>query len=256
MNLQQYIEHPERLNRETLYQLRSLTAMYPYYQPARLLLLKNLYLLHDPTFDEELRQAAMYIADRSRLFDLVEARHYQLRSETKEDKQDTTNQVQHADGADRTTELIDDFLNQIPEEKEPEEERRKPTAADATHDYVAYLLSNESEEQRRKEESETPQLRGQDLIDDFLEHDDGRMQLQDEPEYEPEIEETTDSAESEDTGFFTETLARIYIKQGRYSKALEIIRRLNLIYPKKNRYFADQIRFLEKLILNNNKKSE
>ncbi|MFC2457437.1 MAG: tetratricopeptide repeat protein, partial [Prevotella intermedia] len=40
----------------------------------------------------------------------------------------------------------------------------------------------------------------------------------------------------------------------RYSKALEIIQRLNLLYPKKNRYFADQIRFLEKLIINNNKK--
>ena len=60
--------------------------------------------------------------------------------------------------------------------------------------------------------------------------------------------------EVEDTGYFTETLARIYIKQGRYSKALEIIKRLNLVYPKKNRYFADQIRFLEKLIINNNKK--
>ena len=53
-----------------------------------------------------------------------------------------------------------------------------------------------------------------------------------------------------DEGYFTETLAKIYIKQGRYSKALEIIQRLNLNYPKKNAYFADQIRFLRKLILN------
>ena len=65
---------------------------------------------------------------------------------------------------------------------------------------------------------------------------------------------TMKQLKNEDTGYFTETLARIYIKQGRYSKALEIIRRLNLVYPKKNRYFADQIRFLEKLIINNNKK--
>ena len=72
--------------------------------------------------------------------------------------------------------------------------------------------------------------------------------------YEPEENEHNEAAENEDTGYFTETLARIYIKQGRYSKALEIIRRLNLVYPKKNRYFADQIRFLEKLIINNNKK--
>ena len=54
--------------------------------------------------------------------------------------------------------------------------------------------------------------------------------------------------------YFTETLSRIYIKQGRYEKALEIITQLNLNIPKKNAYFADQIRFLEKLIINNKHK--
>lgn len=39
--------------------------------------------------------------------------------------------------------------------------------------------------------------------------------------------------EDEGSSYFTETLARIYIKQGRYSKALEIIQRLYLEYPKK-----------------------
>ncbi|MBQ4524467.1 MAG: tetratricopeptide repeat protein, partial [Bacteroidaceae bacterium] len=42
--------------------------------------------------------------------------------------------------------------------------------------------------------------------------------------------------------------------QHRYAKALEIIRRLSLKYPKKNAYFADQIRFLEKLVINSNDK--
>ena len=42
--------------------------------------------------------------------------------------------------------------------------------------------------------------------------------LQDETEYEPEENEHNEAAENEDTGYFTETLARIYIKQGRYSK--------------------------------------
>ena len=53
-----------------------------------------------------------------------------------------------------------------------------------------------------------------------------------------------------DESYFTETLAKIYVKQQRYDKALEIIKKLNLKYPKKNAYFADQIRFLEKLIIN------
>ena len=56
--------------------------------------------------------------------------------------------------------------------------------------------------------------------------------------------------EDVDDSCFTETLAKIYIKQHRYDKALEIIKKLSLNYPKKNAYFADQIRFLEKLIIN------
>ena len=97
-------------------------------------------------------------------------------------------------------------------------------------------------------------LKGQELIDDFINKENGKITLQEETEYELEEADSAEEAENEDTGYFTETLARIYIKQGRYSKALEIIKRLNLVYPKKNRYFADQIRFLEKLIINNSKK--
>nr|MBP9637949.1 tetratricopeptide repeat protein [Bacteroidaceae bacterium] len=54
-----------------------------------------------------------------------------------------------------------------------------------------------------------------------------------------------------DESYFTETLAKIYVKQKRYDKALEIIRSINLKNPKKSAYFADQIRFLEKLLQNN-----
>ena len=50
--------------------------------------------------------------------------------------------------------------------------------------------------------------------------------------------------------FFTESLAHIYIKQRKYERALEIIKGISLKNPEKNIYFADQIRFLEKLIIN------
>ena len=196
----------------------------------------------------------MYISDRHILFKLVEDAHYQLIPEQKKaEKQSTTISAETATDEDRTTSLIDTFLEQIPEEEDTTQEtegRRKPTPADATVDYVAYLLESES----KQNEDITPQLRGQELIDDFIYNEGGKITLQDETEYEPEENDHNEAAENEDTGYFTETLARIYIKQGRYSKALEIIRRLNLVYPKKNRYFADQIRFLEKLIINNNKK--
>lgn len=258
MNIAQLINHPELLNKETLYELRNMLAMYPYHQPARLLLLKNLFLLHDPTFDSELRKAAIYISDRTILFQLVEEKHYQLNPQNQQQSKEltpTNNEGRNTsdEDTDRTTSLIDSFLEQIPKEDEETENKqpRKPTPADATVDYVAFLL--ESEEEKDKED-ETPQLKGQDLIDDFINKEGGKITLQDETEYEPEEEDDAQEGENEDNGYFTETLARIYIKQGRYTKALEIIKRLNLVYPKKNRYFADQIRFLEKLIINNSQK--
>lgn len=40
-HLQQWIQHPETLNRDTLYELRTLVARYPYFQSLRLLYLKT-----------------------------------------------------------------------------------------------------------------------------------------------------------------------------------------------------------------------
>ena len=48
--LSYYISHPDKLNRETLYELRLLVRKYPFFDVARLLMLKNLYLLHDIDF--------------------------------------------------------------------------------------------------------------------------------------------------------------------------------------------------------------
>ncbi|MBR3445165.1 MAG: tetratricopeptide repeat protein, partial [Prevotella sp.] len=80
MDITTLIKHPETMSKETLYQLRELTAQYPYYQTARLLMLQNLYLLHDSSFDEELRRAAVYITDRRIIFNLVEASHYAFKN--------------------------------------------------------------------------------------------------------------------------------------------------------------------------------
>ena len=255
MDIGQLIKHPELMDKETLYDLRSLLALYPYYQTARLLMLQNLYLLHDPTFDEELRRAAIYITDRRVIFNLVEAAHYRLRNENRNEVAVQTGDAK--DSGDRTMSLIDQFLESLPKDgASTDDKKRKPTPVDAAVDYVAYLLETESEEERQTAE-EAPQMKGQELIDDFIDNQSGKIELQEIPDYviPDDAGEEKEVKESEES-YFTETLARIYIKQGRYSKALEIIKRLNLNYPKKNAYFADQIRFLEKLIINNKYKKQ
>ena len=277
------------MNRETLYDLRALLALYPYYQTARLLMLQNLYLLHDPSFDEELRRAAIYISDRKVIFQMVEAAHYQLKSQN-------SNRSEAAGGkpkSDRTSSLIDHFLHSIPteaeeREKEPEE-KRKPTPADAAVDYVAYLMETET-----ATEQEQPS-RTIALIDDFIEeggfklHKD-KQECEEKEEEKQESEEAdasedtstvedgdaaskdkasdkadasakpadeavaADAADADSGGIFTETLARIYIKQGKYERAYQIIDRLYKQHPQKSAFYVDQLRFLEKLMLNEKKR--
>ena len=226
-----YINHPERLNRDTLYELRVLVGRYPYFDVARLLMLKNLYLLHDIEFGKEMRKAALYLRSRWPLFELMAG-------------YGTANAIDQAPDdipVDRTMTLIDAFLETLPSDSFSLE-----AEGAAAVDYVSAYLKPVEE----GAPAEVPAFRGQQLIDDFLAGDNERISL-DLGAVAGEDAGTPDSNVGEppaETSFFTETLANIYIKQGKYDKALEIIKRLCLEYPNKNRYFADQIRFLEKII--------
>lgn len=227
-SLKEYILNPEKLNRNTLYELRLIVGKYPYFDVARLLMLKNLYILHDIEFGKEMRKAAMYLKSRWPLFELMAG--YGV--------------VEQMDNApadipvDRTMSLIDAFLSTLPGDSFSLE-----AEGAAAVDYVSTYLKDSEPLQEP-----VPALRGQDLIDDFLAADNERITF--DLGKDAELLETKSTAEEDaaEPSFFTETLANIYIKQGKYEKALEIIKRLYLEYPNKNRYFADQIRFLEKIV--------
>ena len=132
LNLSDYIKHPERLDKETLPHLCRLVDAYPYFQPARLLYLRNLYQLHDAAFDRELRRAAYYLPDRRALFQLIEGVNYRLEPVKK--RQPKSEDVKE----DRTYSLIDSFLANLPEEKP-----QRPKPVDASTDYMAYLMQSE-----------------------------------------------------------------------------------------------------------------
>ncbi len=236
--LAQWMEQPEQLNSETLFQLRRLVDEFPYFQTARLLYLKNLYLLQAPNFNEELRRSVLYIADLSILFYYIEGDRFRVKVHEKAVPQPEST-------GDRTLDLIEQFLQDSTEGELP----ILPLEREFIPDYFALV---EQEEPSQTDTEEKP-MRGQNLIDKFIQKTEPLPPL-------PVAEETEVAtpvpppevvkAESEEEDFLTETLAKIYIKQHRYEKALEIIQKLELKYPKKNAYFADQIRFLKKVIIN------
>ena len=63
-------------------------------------------------------------------------------------------------------------------------------------------------------------------------------------------DDTIENPTQNDDSMLSESLAKMYIARHKYSQALEIIKGLSLKYPEKSIYFADQIRFLTKLVLN------
>ena len=267
--LNDWINNPELMGEESLDELRSIISRYPYFQTAWLLYLKNLYLLNNPSFKEELRRGALYVADLSVLFYFVEGNKYYI--EHRKDEQ-----LDKPVSRDRTLDLIDRFLSEIPNDKGFSSELSIPM--DTVIDYSSLLLLNSGSEKKKEENIEVSPLKGQDLIDSFIEksetgnfsddktevvpeevggedcYDDTSVEADSfsnesevEIESQPDNIETPDGSEDE---YLTETLAKIYVKQQRYDKALEIIKKLNLKYPKKNIYFADQMRYLERLIIN------
>lgn len=238
MDLKNLIEHPEQLNKETLHKLREYVAVAPYHQVARLLFLQNLFLLHDATFGDELRRAALFIPNRKVLFDMVEGNNYEIRSVASAVKKEADTATE---STDRTQSLIDSFLATTVEAGV--ERNRKLTTADATTDYASFLLA--------MDDIAPEEAHADERIDTYLNQAGERIVLQEEPEYTPELPENEVLGAEEE--YFTETLAKIYVKQGNYDKAIEIITKLNLNYPKKSSYFADQLRFLRKLQLINNK---
>ena len=238
-----FIRRPNSMDQQTISMLRNMVDEHPYFHSARILLLQALYKHHSPQFDEELRVSAPLLPDRQAVFHLTEEPNYQKNEERRKFNTDDM----ETDKSQRTNLLISDFLEHQP--KEPMQNVRYPI--DATQDYIGFLLQNEAQDE---EQPDVP-MNGGGVVEDFLNQEPARIVLNrnDVPAEIPEEKEEKEEKE-EDNEILTETLAGIYIKQGKFENAIKIIRQLSLKYPKKNRYFADQIRYLEKLIVNNNNK--
>ena len=95
------MENHDMLDAKTLHELSETVERYPYFNAARLLYLINLYKLNDICFAKELKKAALCFSDRSILFRLTDAGHFEQKP------QELTTELKQKD---RTISLIDSFL--------------------------------------------------------------------------------------------------------------------------------------------------
>ncbi|WP_431137354.1 hypothetical protein [Psychroserpens mesophilus] len=109
-------------------------------------------------------------------------------------------------------------------------------------------LSNASEEKSdpNSERSDSTITKKFELIDKFLESNPKIIPSKDTPKIELKLDDTV-----KHDGLMTETLARIYLEQKNYEKAIQSYKILSLKYPEKSGFFADQIKAVKQLQENN-----
>ena len=127
-----------------------------------------------------------------------------------------------------------------------------------THSFVEWLKITdfkpiEREEQTNTEstkdtKSEPPLQKKIDIIDRFIEENPKISPVKD---HTPKINLIAND-DSDINSLMTETLARIYVEQKNYDKAIQSYKILSLKYPEKSSFFASQIKAVEELKAKNN----
>jgi hypothetical protein len=254
----QYVRFPELLDDRSLAGIEGILQEYPFFQTARLLHIKNLHNQGSLGFEKTLRLAAVFIPDRSRLFYLLD--HRALFPET-----ELVNVISEVEA--ESEEIIDfSRLNEATPlvQIQPEEpiKNEKPDTlediilsgmagsvpffqVDDKVDLDSFKKAFKMKPIVTAEPEKKPRHIG--LIDDFI-----LKQPRIAPPQETKMPQPDISIPStlENQDLITDTLAKIYIKQGLYEKALLAYEKLSLKYPEKNIYFAGQIKMIKKYINN------
>ncbi|HBD27150.1 tetratricopeptide repeat protein [Flavobacterium sp.] len=259
------LNKPETINEKQTIALENVVLQFPYFQAARALHLKGLFNQESFRYNYELKKTAAYTTDRTILFEFITSDNFTAIQQEKIDEIQRSLldiEVHHIE------EVI--VLPQIEtiateEEKvelkiiEPTSEEKleigKPLPFTPTerHSFQEWLqLTKFNLIEREIEEKSTannPEKQKKlDIIDKFIEAN---------PKIAP-VKETTkppaniSKSTEEPTHLMTETLAKVYLEQKKYTKAIQAYEILILKYPEKSSFFADRINEIKNLQQNNN----
>ena len=232
------IEDREPIKKATLSEIYELVDMFPYFQSAHLLLLKGLNDNDDVRFNKQLRRSALYVANRENLYYYLNPRLTDIATQESVVVQPDNNL--EVEKPKDTILLIDEQIEAIEEQVSFAEPEITITENEELLEFDAGLETPEPVvEQSIVDESELRRQQQSELIDKFI-----ITNPRIEPTKDKNPQPVTDLSApylEEKGGLVTETLARIYVNQEYFSKAIAIYENLCLKYPEKSSYFAAQI---------------
>ena len=272
----EWIERPETLKGEAAHDLESLTATYPYFSIAQCLLAIAYQNEGDERYERQLGKAADSIANRNnlRVFSMLARRRWERQDKTSlQPEQEAPHTAPAQDSffkfvaSSEATEhemedgVIPEKMFIIPEidlsgtrEKLSAElalldEKRK--SLDELKAIIANRLRELEEEKRQQEQqAEVPQkkMSRKELIDKFIAENPSISKPK--AEFYNPISVAQNSI-TDKGDIVSETLAKIYLKQGYFEKAISIYEKLSLNNPEKSIYFAAQIEQIKESQTNN-----
>jgi len=259
-----YLDDPSLLNERTLGELREILDEYPYFHSAHLLYIRNLQNESNFRFSGQLKTSSLYATDRSLLFHFLNSSPGKKQlpanaleiSAVSEFDDDQTFELSD-ESSEPADQPLESFMTMI---DPPEKEQLDLLNFD--HSDLAYTLEGLEEDAKKplselaKEISHRSTIKekgggseqNSELIDRFIkENPPFSAKQSDHSEISEKINKQLDSVNDNDE-FITETLARIYVKQGLFEKAIHSFHKLSLRYPEKSVYFARQIEEVTNLI--------
>lgn len=270
MNLTDYtflLNKPDAINDRYAETLDNVLEAFPYFQSARVLKLKHLYNQNSFKYNNALKITAAYSTDRSILFDFITSDSFVSVQkglyEKKLEELMNMNVVGSEHLIAETKQPVINALEQsiltsikeatISEEQKVEEKLAigKPLefSKNEKHSFQEWLQLSRLKPIAREEIKPVndDKRKKLDLIDKFIENNPKLTPIAKDAEG-PVIETF-----SEDTSYLmTETLARVYLEQKKYSKAIQAYEILILKYPEKSSFFANRISDI-KILQQNNK---
>jgi len=229
-NILNFFEDDQLLNKE-IDQVNSVIAKYPFFQQAWAL--KTRFFKLKKTYTTKaLQQTAIRTIDRRVLFDFLET------PERQPLKQQKTVQIQKPE-AKAEPALVPNkserSKSEVSVEVSSDKNRPKAPEISKSEEKLNYF-----EWIQRLKQTEKPKKNSKnDLIDQFLKTRPKIVPKRNVVVKPPDIIE---KSVVEKQMLMTETLARLYLKQKKYDKAIQAFRILSLKYPKKSSYFANQIK--------------
>jgi hypothetical protein len=256
------LNKPETINEKQTIALENVVLQFPYFQAARALHLKGLYNQESFRYNYELKKTAAYTTDRTILFEFITSDNFTAIQQEKIDEIQRSLldiEVHHMEKVIVLPEIETTTPEEETNEIEPTSEEKLeigkplPFTPSERHSFQEWLQLTKFSPIEREIEEKTIQNDPEkqkkiDIIDKFIEAN---------PKIAP-VKETTkppaniSKSVEEPTHLMTETLAKVYLEQKKYTKAIQAYEILILKYPEKSSFFADRINEIKNLQQNNN----